>query len=39
VDVELLREFGFNGFPDVAFYRGRVFLFGGSWLLDFPRIL
>jgi hypothetical protein len=39
VDVELLHEFGFNGFPDVAFYRGRVFLFGGSWLLDFPRIL
>jgi hypothetical protein len=38
VEVELLHEFGFNGFPDVAFYHGWVFFFGGSWSRRFDLI-
>jgi hypothetical protein len=30
VEVELLRWFGFKGFPDVPIYRGRAVFFGGS---------
>jgi hypothetical protein len=38
MEVELLCWFGFKGFPDVPFYRGRAVFFGGSWSRRFDLI-
>jgi hypothetical protein len=38
VEVELLRSFGFKGFPDVPIYRGWAVFFGGSLSRRFDLI-